>query len=267
MSKVYISSANDSTPDFVYIQADYLGNIYIKHGSEYYTVSLDGYLPAGIELNKIVKLDIFRKNHSDHQFLKKDIKSGVIKPSETTLAGKAHDLMNQMTEEEYADYMEKNNYSNYDSTFEEKKHYRIDLKEEDDDTLEGTTNDNYYLHGVIEENESTQGIIYSELLSFNPGSFDVILINGEKSSNNVLSVIERVDGYYTSRLTIYTKGIFKANFMDKQIWAKLIKKQSIENPAESILEMVPYNHISKPESSESELSTVSVSDDFVAESI
>jgi hypothetical protein len=272
MSKVYISSetnvstndstnvstnvsTNDSTtdftPDFVHIQVDYLGNIYIKHGSDYYTVSLDAYLPAGIELNKISKLDIFRKNHSEYQFLKKEIKSGVIKPSETTLTGKAHELMNQMTEEEYADYMEKNNYSNYDSTFEEKQHYRIDLKEEDDDTLEGIINDNFYLHGVVDDNESTQGIIYSDLLSFNPGSFDVILINGEKSSNNVLSVIERVDGYYTARLTIYTKGIFKANFMDKQILAKLVKKSSNEESDELFLNMVPYNYISKPESSDS----------------
>ena len=241
MSKVYISSdANQSTLDFVYIQTDYLGNIYIKHEKDYYTISLDAYLPAGIELNKISKPDIFRKNYSEYQFLKKEIKSGTIKPSETTLAGKAHNLMNEMSEEEYADYMEKNEYSNYDAMFEEKKHYRIELKE-DSDVLEGTIDDNFYLHGVVDENELSQGIIYSDLLSFNPGTFDVILINGEKSSNNIISVIERIDGYYTARLTIYTKGIFKSNFMDKQILAKLIIKPASDNSTEMILAMVPYN--------------------------
>lgn len=73
----------------------------------------------------------------------------------------------------------------------------------------------------ITSNNTINGIMYSDLLSLTPGTFDTILIEGDITSNRVVSSIERVDGHCSARLTLYTSGIFRANFIDISKFSKL----------------------------------------------
>lgn len=232
--------------NWAYLQTDYFGNIYLKHKDKYYTVSLDSYESSGIELNRIEKPDVFRKNLIESRFLKNAIKTGVIKANSTSLSGKVYESMNDMTEEELEEYMSKNNFSTFDSSFHEKKHFWVQYDEEDE-PLEGTEDDGFYLNGIydgdyipdnldqtqeqekaqVQAQEQGQGICYSDLLAYCPGSFDTILMQGDMSSKRVLSNTERIDGYCTTRLTVYTSGHFRANFID---FSKLSRLCMITQP-------------------------------------
>lgn len=193
------------------LQCDYLGNIYLKYKNDYYMVSLDS--DVGAVLSRIEYPESFKKNLIEMCFLKKETKSGLIKSGHDTLRGKIHDSISNMTEDEIEDYMSKNDYMSIDPYFVEKKHYWVQYQEDDNDDI----NDNFYLNGVVNELDidKTDGMVYSDLLSLSCGTFDTILIKGDNTSKNVVSVIERIDGHCTSRLTVYTSGHFRANFFDK----------------------------------------------------
>jgi hypothetical protein len=228
----YVTEYRPQKGETVYMQTDYMGNIYLKHNDQYYIVSLDSYHPSGVELNRIEKPNIFRKNLIESRFLKDAIKSGVIKANNTSLTGKAYESINDMTDEEHSDYMTKNDFSSFDSSFYERKYYWIQYKEEDE-LLEGEEDDGFYLNGISEG--SQQGMMYSELLSLNPGTFDTILIQGDTTSKNVVSTTERIDGYCTARLTVYTSGHFRPNFMDSSRLSRLciVNQPKSNNPEES----------------------------------
>lgn len=217
----------------VYVQTDYMGNVYLKHNDQYYTVSLDSYHPSGVELNKIEKPNIFRKNLIESRFLKDAVRSGVIKANNSSLAGKAYESMSDMTEEELDDYMAKNDFSSFDSSFHEKKYYWVQYNEEDE-PMEGEEDDGFFLNG-ISDGPQQQGIMYSDLLALSPGTFDTLLLQGDTSSKNVISSIERVDGYCTARLTVYTSGHFRPNFMDSSKLSRLCvtMQPKPQNPEES----------------------------------
>lgn len=215
------------SPSPAYIQADYLGNIYIKYLDQYYIVSLDSHSISGTELNLIKNPSYFKKNLSDYTYLKNHVRSGKIKKTSTSLTGLAHDTLTQMSEEEIEDYISNNDYVSIDPSFEEKRHYRVTY-DDSDDILEGETDDNFYLNGLSKDNkDDDEGIMYSDLLCTYPGSFNTFLIDGswtsshETTSKNIISTIERIDDYCTSRLTIFTSGHFKANFIDRQIISQL----------------------------------------------
>ena len=99
--------------------------------------------------------------------------------------------------------------------------------------MEGEEDDGFYLNGISEG--SQQGMVYSELLSLNPGTFDTILIQGDTTSKNVVSTTERIDGYCTARLTVYTSGHFRPNFMDSSRLSRLciVNQPKSNNPEES----------------------------------
>src|SRR5205807_43464 len=85
-------------------------------------------------------------------------------------------------------------------------------------------NDNYYLNNVHESNSIfDEGIVHSDILSEMCGTFDTILIKGtlEAQSKYVLSTTERIDGHCIARLTIYTSGQMRANFMDVSRYCRL----------------------------------------------
>lgn len=233
---VKVTEYHPQKEESVYIQTDYLGNIYLKHNDQYYTVSLDSYQPSGVELNKIEKPNIFRKNLIESRFLRDAVKSGVIKANNSSLAGKAYESMSDMTEEELDDYMTKNDFSSFDSSFHERKYYWVQYNEEDE-PLEGEEDDGFYLNGISED--SQQGMVYSDLLSLSPGTFDTILIQGDTTSKGVISTTERIDGYCTARLTIYTSGHFRPNFMDSSRLSRLCivtqPKQNSPDETESVL--------------------------------
>jgi hypothetical protein len=228
--------------DYVYVQTDYLGNIYIKHTKndtmKYYIVSLDPSINSGIELTLIAKPDSFRNNLLEMQQCVKNISAGTIRSSELTLRGKVHDsLENIDVFEDKEEYMNKHKFNTFDESFVENKYYWVkhDENDSDDEDEIGTFNqyDPYYLNGIANINEinlkehnqyldqdqdqyqdQAQGIIFSDLLSTNPGTFDTIFIIGDSDANHVISSVERKDGQCVSRLTIYSSGQFRCNFID-----------------------------------------------------
>ena len=206
----------------VIVETDYLGNIYIKHTIDknviYYIVSLDSSEISGISLTRIKNPLIFKKNLEDAEHLKNEVRSGTIKASNSTLSGRAYESLKEMNDEEREDYMLKNDFASFDPGFHERKYFWVQY-DEDDEPLEGEEDDTFYLNGVTENDPS--GIIYSELLSLSPGSFDTLLIQGDTSSKSVLSNIERIDGYCTSRLTMYTLGFCRVNFVTSSVTSRL----------------------------------------------
>jgi hypothetical protein len=210
---------------YAIIQTDYLGNIYIKQTNNnddiYYIVSLDSNEDSGscIELIRIKNPNIFRKNLEDEAHLKKSVRSGDIKASGSTLMGRAYETITDMTEEEREDYIIKNDFCSFDPGFDERKYFWVQYKD-NDEPLEGEEDDGFYLNG-ISNNENETGIMYSDLLFLTPGTFDTLLIEGNTTSKNVVSTVERVDGYCTKRLTIYTSGHFRTNFIDNSKMARL----------------------------------------------
>lgn len=196
----------------VYLQTDYLGNIYLKHNDTYYIVSLDVYSVAGIELTKIKNPKKFRETLIDSKFLKTAIKSGVIKTDNITLRGKAYDTLTMMTEEERAEYMDKNDFMVCDDSCQEKKYFWVEYKDEDE-SLEDDIDDDFWLNG-ISETDADEGMQYSDLLFSNSGTFEVIMIKGDVNSKKVIANTEKKNGFCINHLIVYTSGKFKANFVD-----------------------------------------------------
>lgn len=208
----------DPIPDIkCYVQCDYMGNIYLKHDDTYYMVYLDVDSPQGTELVKMKNVNPFRETLKDNQHLASHLRSGTIKSGNTTLSGRAYEAMTDMTVEEREDYMLKNDYCVNDHQFIERKYFWVQYDEEDE-PLEDEEDTGFYLNGVINEDDiadDSYGMVHSDLLFETGCSFDTMLIGGDLMSKHVVSNCERVDGYCTSRLTIFTSGHFRCNFIDK----------------------------------------------------
>ncbi|VBB17875.1 hypothetical protein YASMINEVIRUS_338 [Yasminevirus sp. GU-2018] len=204
-------------PKSVIVNVDYLGNIYLKHGDSYYIVGVDQYSSSGVELTKIKSPDVFRRNLLDSKYLRNAIKSGVIKANSLTLRGKVSETISDMTDEERADYMDKNEYALNSMGCEEKRYFWVKY-ENQEELDEGEENDGFYINGAVDpvdiNNGSLSGMVYSDLLAVTPGTFETILVDGDIGSKRVVSNTERIDGYSTAHLTIYTSGKIKANFID-----------------------------------------------------
>jgi hypothetical protein len=213
---------SDST---LLVHVDYFGNIYLKYHSDYYIVSLDHEIETGIELTKIRNQEIFRKQLEESKHVMDNIKSGIIRSEKLTLAGKAHNSLNAMNDEEKVNFLELNEFMSHDEHYNEKKFFWVNYKKNIDGIDDADSEDEYldddgekfYLNGMIDENElcDCNGMIYSDMLALSAGSFETILINGNMASKNVISNTEKIDGHCTSRLTIYSSGHFRSNFIDR----------------------------------------------------
>lgn len=204
------------------VEVDYLGNIFLVHNDVYYYVTID---PAdkhnNVTLNIIKNVEYYRNNLKENEHLEKHFKSGIIRSGKGTLCGKVYDSIHNMNEEELQEYIMYNEYGTCDLNFIEKKYYWTQY-ENIDEQLEDDSNIEFYLNGVIKREESNKnGIFISELLMSAENSFDTILIHGNKTSKKVLSTIERIDNYCSIRLTIYTDGIFRINFIDSVVYYRL----------------------------------------------
>jgi len=229
MSKITIYNKENTkyspnSREFGVLQTDYLGNVYLKYKNDYYIISLDVDNAVGALLTQVKYPEVFRKNLQETNFLRKEVKSGIIKSGHNTLRGRVNDSISNMTDEEIDDYVSKNDYMSYDPQFIERNYFWVQYQE-DNEELYDEENNNFYLNGVIDESEmekdNIDGIIYSDLLSLSNGTFDTILIKGDIRSKNVVSTIERIDGHCTSRLTVYTSGYIRANFFDRVKYSRL----------------------------------------------
>lgn len=203
------------------IEIDYNGNIYILYNGIYYILSLDPDNIDGIELIKINNNKYYRDIFNENKHIFKHTNIGKIVSGITTLSGKIYEQLNDMTFEEKENYSINNNYDYVDPQFTEKTYYRVFNEDNfaENDLVEDE-NIVFHLNG-ININQELKGLLLSELLIPYPSSFDTIYIDGDIISKNVVSSSERIDGYCTTRLTIYSSGFLKCNFMDKIILTKL----------------------------------------------
>lgn len=199
--------------DFAYLQTDYLGNIFLKYHDKYYFVGLDSALDQGVELSPVIHPETFKKNLLEMQSIVSNVKSGEIRSGNQTLRGRVYESLNEMTEDEREEYLIKNDGSIYDPQFKERDYFWVQYKQ-DDELLEDELDDTYFINGYHSHDVGNYGIYYSELLCLTPGSFDTILINGDLTSKNVVSNVERIDGYCTCRLTVHESGHMRTNFID-----------------------------------------------------
>jgi hypothetical protein len=226
VSKVTDNSNNEKEIEFnvlsydpvegthAFAHVDYLGNMYLKHNDTYYIISLDNDLNEGVSLTPIAKPEVFKNNYSESKFLKNDIRSGTIRANVQTLKGRVQDTITDMTEEERDDY----ELQYDDNNRPEKKFYRVQY-ESDDEMMEEEIDDGFYLNGVVDiegaADSDSKGILMSDMLAFDIGSFDVVLIHGDMRSKNVVSSIEKKNGFSPSTLAIYSSGHFVARFVDQ----------------------------------------------------
>lgn len=242
-----IITYSEVTDQYVKLHIDILGNTYLKHNETYYIVSIDEYIPSGVELTKIKNPNIFRKRLIEENNLKQGMKIGKINNNNTTLRGKASESISNMTDEEKNEHMEQNEYLANDGCCEEKKYFWVkyndgkeifDGDDEDDDFDEG-----FYFNDLVNESDigvtdvtDVQGIIHSDLLSPVPGSFEVIMIHGDIGSKRVVSSISKIDGYWSAILTVFTSGKLKSNFTYKTILARLCLDSNNEIIVKPIIE-------------------------------
>lgn len=222
--KIHNGIDNDTVQQiYCQIQVDYFGNIFLKYRDDYYLVFTDCDSETGVSLTKIKNPDRFRKNLIDNAHLPKCFKSGKIQLSSQTLKGRVNQSLNDMDDEEREEYMLKNNFYSNDPNYREKEYFWVSYDDKDE-PLEDEEDDGYYLNGVIspeEVEEGEVGIVHSDLLMVSPGSFDTILISGSMDSKHVVSTCERIDGYCVTRLTIWTDGLFRCNFVESEKVSKL----------------------------------------------
>ena len=232
MSKSKTESKLEIKNEYVIVQTDLNGNIYLKHKDKYYILSLDDDEKSGITITPINNPNIFRKKLQDNLNLLKSIKSGVIKSGHKTLRGIISDTIDDdinTNNDDNIDDLDDDNMYQYqkDDQFTEKGLYWVKYNL-DDELNDFELSDTYYLNGVVTNdiNETktieNEGIVMSDLLATCPGTFDTLLIKGyDTDSKTVISSVERIDGHCSKRLTIYTSGNFKANFIDKSKYSKI----------------------------------------------
>jgi hypothetical protein len=223
MSYLKISHINNDTNCYEYttekarIEIDYNGNIYICYNDIYYIVSLDSDNENGAELIKINNNNYYYDIFAENKYIFQNMRFGNILSGESTLSGKIYERLNNMTINEKEKYVLKNNYNCSDPQFIEKSYYRVNYEELDEEEDENIP---FHISGIDIKNEKN-GLLLSRLLSPYPCSFDTIYIDGDIISKNVLSSSERLDGYCSSRLTLYSFGYIRCNFIDRVILSRL----------------------------------------------
>lgn len=195
----------------VELLCDHVGNIYIKFNGLYYYVYIDS---DKVEFVMLKNIDIFKNNLIENKNTL-DIKYGKIKPSPGTLRGKVIGTLNDLPEDEKYEV----DFSSYDYTFDERGYYTIIRNTEQEDNEDNDdNNDNndidcsyeifpFDINGIDE----TKEIQIADIMMTSPCTHDTIIIQGDHESNNVISTIERKDGYCVRRLTVYTDGYLKIN--------------------------------------------------------
>ena len=206
---------NEYTDTHATVEIDYNGNVYVMYNDIYYIILLDSDNINGLELIKIDNTKYYTDIFNENKHLFTDTSMGTIVSSNCTLSGKIYDQLNEMTDEDKSNFSFKNNYDFNDSYFIENKYYRVKYDHE-------YTDDNIvYRLNSISTDKKQKGIMLSQLLSPTCSSFDTIYIDGELISKNIVSSSERMDGCCSSRLTIYSSGYIRCNFIDKIIISKL----------------------------------------------
>lgn len=184
------SNINHSMIKFGY---DFKGNLFAIYDNKYYYVMIDD--ESGLCFEKINHIEKFI-NVDDY-----NKKIGQIQSGNTTLRGKVLENLNNKDEEEIQD-MDMYDYNNY---YPEKSLFYLQNNEEENSDCESIDDESFNINGEY---------LDKSILSFETiGSFDVVVIEGSLTSKFVVFTMERSNGICCKRLTIFTDGIFKVNYI------------------------------------------------------
>lgn len=231
-----IDGAQENSP-IIHIMCDLIGNIFIKtvrgdakdggmesiecdssecdDRSAYFWLSMTDGTPELVPLIK--SYHRLRKNYIDHIGIRDFIRRGRVIQGKSTLKGVAMNRLDQMDEDKRSDM----DFNNFDNTFVERSYYNVQrdhiegMSDEDDDDRMDQYGDMFYLNGCVDD--LSGGIQNAPIMMTSPGTFDTLLIDGHDESKNVISTIERIDGYCVYRVTIYTNGILKINIVGSSV--------------------------------------------------
>ena len=183
--------------------ADYNGNVYLIHNKKTFALSTD--YDNGLVLILINNTKFLESNYD--KSLYDTLEKGTIRPSTITLKGKIYEKISN--DAEIQEHTE-----NEIRMCDEKKYYWVS-KEKNEEEEEENISDGFMFNSI---NDNNTGIIYAKLLFEKLGTFDTILMENK----NVLSSIEKIDGYVNSTLVINTNGKVKVSFIDKNICGVLV---------------------------------------------
>ena len=207
------------TEKYVIPCADYFGNLYLKYGDTYYYIFLDIDGDTGIDLVRIENIGRLKKLFNDNMHIKSSLVAGEINAGHTTLRGRVNDELKKMTDEEIGDFTDTHEFIVKDPQFVEQGHYWVKYSDQDEEEHLGDMK--FYLNGLT-TSPTVPGILLENILTETEGTYDVILIDGDIDGRHIISTIEQRDGACTSRLSISTSGILRANFFDKVKYSRLI---------------------------------------------
>jgi len=181
--------------------ADYNGNVYLIHNEKTFALSTD--YDNGLVLILINNTKFLESNYDKSMY--NTIEKGTIRPSTITLKGKIYETIAK--DNEIQEHTE-----NEIRMCDERKYYWV--SKENNEEEEENISDGFMFNSV----NNNSGITYAKLLFEKLNTFDTILMDNK----NVLSSIEKIDGYVNSTLVINTDGKVKVSFIDKNICGVLI---------------------------------------------
>jgi hypothetical protein len=182
--------------------ADYNGNVYLIHNEKTFALSTD--YDNGLVLILINNTKFLESNYDKSMY--DALEKGKIRPSTITLKGKIYEKISN--DDEIQEHTE-----NEIRMCDERKYYWVSKEKNEEE--EENISDGFMFNSI---NGDNTGITYAKLLFEKLSTFDTILMENK----NVLSSIEKIDGYVNSTLVINTNGKVKVSFIDKNICGVLV---------------------------------------------
>jgi hypothetical protein len=179
--------------------ADYNGNVYLIHNEKTFALSTD--YDNGLVLILINNTKFLESNYDKSMY--DTIEKGTIRPTTITLKGKIYETIAK--DNEIQEHTE-----NEIRMCDERKYYWVSKENNEE---EENISDGFMFNSI-----NNSGITYAKLLFEKLNTFDTILMDNK----NVLSSIEKIDGYVNSTLVINTDGKVKVSFIDKNICGVLV---------------------------------------------
>lgn len=230
------------------VEVDYNGNTYLNYGGRYYNIYFDPESETGVEISSISdqSYDELSSIYTDHTHLAQYVIRGKIVLSDSTLRGRAAQVLAELDPEELEDELEQNMLNGHHVTYPEQNFFRIerldgDVGENDDwDIMDNedrysTSNDLEYRFSGVEENEKNEmdnyedgvgfvdRIFFARVLSELPAHNDTLMIRGDRNGKVVTSCVQRTDGFCTRRLVFYSEsGIIKVHYSSSHsVWVRV----------------------------------------------
>jgi hypothetical protein len=251
----------DKNSEYIYVEVDYKGNIYIRFLGVLYNVLFDMSQDNGFTLNRLSQNTVteLKETFLDNSHLQKYVKKGDIHLSDITLKGRVTQIIKNMDPEEYSEHSEQNNFTSFDSTYDEanffriQKHKKIYSDSNSDSELESDSDsdlDNYldfastdneyifcdikYRDNVIDDKSSVDYknnaeisihpyIIFSDMLNCYSAYNDTLMIKGNEESKIVTSCIQSLNGFCSCRIIFFSNNIIKIQYPNSfTVYSKFI---------------------------------------------